>query len=66
MYSRKALEEARQKQSEGEVQRSLTLADIPVDAPQDCDGVGFYDAELKRFIAPDLWFRRNGRVERIG
>jgi len=64
MYSRKALQELREREAlkppaGAAIAAPSDMADLPPDIPID-DGVacGFYDDELKRFVSPETWMRR--------
>lgn len=64
MYSRKALQELRDREQlkpapVAAAGAPATLAELPADVPMDDDlDCGFYDDELGRFIAPELWMQR--------
>lgn len=64
MYSRKALQELREREqlkpaAAAPATAPATLAELPPDVPMDDDlACGFYDDELGRFISPELWMQR--------
>lgn len=61
MYTRDNLRQLRSDQmSKPATTAPRTLAELDPDTPMD-DGLalGFYDDELRRFIAPRLWHQRN-------